>query len=72
MEMGTAKMEGSGQYGTGISTLFSKMKRVLQVLPAAMRDMTTACEAGVTAAWYKYADKENPKTPTPRNALTTV
>merc|ERR1719487_203652 len=27
------------------------------VLPAAMRDVTTACEAGVTAAWYKYAAK---------------
>jgi len=27
------------------------------VLPAAMRDVTTACEAGVTSAWYKYAAK---------------
>ena len=58
--MGTAKMEGSGQYATGFSTLSSKMKRVLQVLPAAMRDVTTACEAGVTSAWYKYAAKVPP------------
>merc|ERR1711985_103131 len=27
------------------------------VLPKAMKPKTTACEAGVTAAWYKYADK---------------
>jgi len=27
------------------------------VLPKAMKSKTTACEAGVTAAWYKYADK---------------
>jgi len=28
-----------------------------EVLPKAMKPSTTACEAGVTAAWYKYADK---------------
>jgi len=28
-----------------------------EVLPKAMKPQTTACEAGVTAAWYKYADK---------------
>jgi len=28
-----------------------------EVLPKAMKSATTACEAGVTAAWYKYADK---------------
>uniref|UniRef100_A0A7S3EWU5 Transketolase n=2 Tax=Haptolina ericina TaxID=156174 RepID=A0A7S3EWU5_9EUKA len=28
-----------------------------EVLPKAAKPMTTACEAGVTAAWYKYADK---------------
>jgi len=28
-----------------------------EVLPKAMKPATTACEAGVTAAWYKYADK---------------
>lgn len=28
-----------------------------EVLPKAMKSKTTACEAGVTAAWYKYADK---------------
>ena len=33
---------------------------MLQVLPAAMRDVTTACEAGVTSAWYKYAAKVPP------------
>merc|ERR1719408_724595 len=27
------------------------------VLPKAMKSKTVACEAGVTAAWYKYADK---------------
>ena len=27
------------------------------VLPAAMKSKTTAAEAGVTAPWYKYADK---------------
>merc|ERR1712006_58626 len=27
------------------------------VLPKAMKPKTTACEAGVSAAWYKYADK---------------
>jgi len=27
------------------------------VLPAAMKSKTTACEAGVTSSWYKYADK---------------
>merc|ERR1719454_1320235 len=27
------------------------------VLPKAMKAKTTACEAGVTAAWYKFADK---------------
>merc|ERR1719231_1080206 len=28
-----------------------------EVLPKAMKAKTTAVEAGVTAAWYKYADK---------------
>jgi len=28
-----------------------------EVLPKAMKSKTTAVEAGVTAAWYKYADK---------------
>jgi len=28
-----------------------------EVLPKAMREQTTACEAGVTSAWYKYAGK---------------
>jgi len=28
-----------------------------EVLPKALKSSTTACEAGVTAAWYKYADK---------------
>jgi transketolase len=28
-----------------------------EVLPKAMKPKTTACEAGVTSAWYKYADK---------------
>ena len=28
-----------------------------EVLPKAMKASTTAVEAGVTAAWYKYADK---------------
>merc|ERR1719298_130865 len=27
------------------------------VLPKAMKSSTTACEAGVTSGWYKYADK---------------
>merc|ERR1711918_275750 len=27
------------------------------VLPKAMKSKTTAVEAGVTAAWYKFADK---------------
>merc|ERR1711990_1069602 len=28
-----------------------------EVLPKAMKSKTTAVEAGVTAAWYKFADK---------------
>ena len=28
-----------------------------EVLPKAMKAKTTAVEAGVTAAWYKFADK---------------
>merc|ERR1719247_1488858 len=28
-----------------------------EVLPKAMKAKTTACEAGVTTGWYKYADK---------------
>jgi len=28
-----------------------------EVLPKDKKSVTTACEAGVTAAWYKYADK---------------
>jgi len=28
-----------------------------EVLPAAMKSKTTACEAGVTLPWYKFADK---------------
>ena len=30
-----------------------------------MKPQTTACEAGVTAAWYKYADKVRPRTGRP-------
>merc|ERR1719217_244853 len=28
-----------------------------EVLPKAMKSATTACEAGVTSGWYKFADK---------------
>jgi len=28
-----------------------------EVLPKAMKSATTACEAGVTSSWYKFADK---------------
>merc|ERR1712066_955560 len=44
-------------YVSGSADLHGSDEYKEEVLPKAMKSKTTAVEAGVTAAWYKYADK---------------